>query len=91
MSNVVELKKKKEPHGAGEAFCLQCGHEWVAVAPIGVVHLNCPNCGTCKGLYRFPFAPNEGEVERVCNCGNKYFCFTLKGHMCPNCGTYQTY
>ncbi len=90
MSNVVELKKK-EPHGSGEAFCLHCNHEWVAVAPVGDIQLECPNCSTWKGLYRFPFAPNVGDVERFCNCGNKYFCLTPEGHLCPNCGTYQSY
>jgi hypothetical protein len=29
------------------AYCVACGYEWVAVAPVGTVGLECPNpdCG----------------------------------------------
>lgn len=90
MSNVIEFAKK-EPHAAGEAFCFQCGHTWVAVAPAGETQLECPSCHTMKGLWKFPFAPSEGQLVRECNCGNQLFYLTPEGHLCANCGTYQTY
>ena len=30
----------------GKAECLQCGHEWVAVWPLGADELECPACGS---------------------------------------------
>lgn len=91
MSTIVELRPRHDPHGAGDAFCLQCNHQWVAVAPTGTVQLECPECHTMKGLFKFPFAPSEGQLVRECNCGNQLFYMTPEGHMCANCGTYQGY
>lgn len=90
MSNIVEFKRP-EQHGAGEAFCFQCKHEWVSVAPTGTVQLECPNCHTMKGLFKFPFNVEEGDLVRVCNCGNSLFRLTPEGHLCVNCGIYQRY
>ena len=78
-------------NGEGEAFCLQCGHEWYAVAPTGVTRLQCPECKTMKGLFRFEHCPKEGNLVRECNCGNQLFYLTPEGHMCANCGIYQRY
>jgi hypothetical protein len=94
MSKVIEFPKPEQddvPHGAGHAFCIACRHEWVAVAPVGAVDLECPQCGTMKGRYKFEFAPAPGTLVRVCNCGNEYFYLTTEGHLCANCGTYQRY
>ena len=90
--NVVPLfGGAPEKHGAGEAFCLRCKHEWVGVAPIGADQLECPSCLTMKGVFRFPFEPKVGEVWRECGCGNHLFYLTPEGHLCPNCGIYQSY
>lgn len=78
-------------HGTGMAFCIQCGYEWVAVAPTGTVDLECPECHTHKGKWKFEFAPAEGTMVRECNCGNRLFYLTTEGHLCANCGTYQSY
>ena len=86
-----EIREENLPHGSGEAFCMQCGHDWVAVAPVGTKQLECPNCKTMKGLFKWPFAPNPEMLVRNCDCGNQYFWLTQEGHMCPNCGLYQTY
>lgn len=92
MTNIIDLRRAvKEQHGHGEAFCLQCRHEWQAVAPVGTTQLECPECHTMKGLFRFPFAPSVGQMVRECNCGNQLFYLTPDGHMCANCGTYQSY
>lgn len=101
MSNVVPLarpsapepEEHKEPTAAGPARChsADCGHTWVAVAPVGTVNLECPKCGDRKGHWRFEFSPAEGEFVRECQCGNQLFYLTPEGHMCANCGTYQAY
>ena len=93
MSAIVLPFKPKpaEQTGAGEAFCLQCGCEWYAVAPTGVTQLECPQCHTMKGLFRFGFEPCEGGMVRECQCGNRLFYLTPEGHMCANCGIYQSY
>jgi hypothetical protein len=36
---------------SGIAACDVCGHEWAAVAPVGVEALECPNCGAMAGAY----------------------------------------
>ena len=30
----------------GTASCLNCGHEWIAVWPLGAESLECPDCGS---------------------------------------------
>lgn len=93
MSNILPFKRPvaDEQHGAGQAFCIQCKHEWTAVAPTGTVDLECPKCHTHKGKWKFEFAPADGTMVRECNCGNQLFYLTPDGHMCANCGTYQSY
>jgi hypothetical protein len=86
--------RKPEPqqqHAAGEAFCICCGHTWIAVAPTGTTQLECPECHTMKGHWKFEFAPSPGELVRECNCGNQLFYLTPQGHLCANCGVYQSY
>lgn len=91
MGEVISLRPKDEPHASGEAFCIQCGYEWIAVAPVGTTQLACPECATMKGLWKFPFAPSVGTLVRECNCGNQLFYLTTEGHLCAKCGTYQGY
>lgn len=86
-----EPEPEPEPHGSGEAFCIGCSHTWVAVAPVGTVDLQCPKCLCHKGKWKFEFFPSEGQMVRVCNCGNQLFYLTPDGHLCANCGTYQEY
>ena len=91
MGEIVSLHKKNDQHGSGEAFCYFCKHEWVAVVPTGVTEFECPACETEKGRFKFPFYPKEGQMIRVCNCGNELFYLTPDGHLCVNCGIYQSY
>jgi hypothetical protein len=95
-ANVVKFYKKDdkpvhEQTAAGEAFCLQCRHEWVQVAPTGTTRFECPKCLTMKGLFKFEHGPNDNELRRECHCGNQLFYLTPEGHMCANCGIYQSY
>ena len=89
MGDVVPIIGKQ--HGQGDAFCITCEHSWQAVAPTGTVWLECPQCHTMKGLFRFAFFPADGQMVWQCNCGNQLFYLTPEGHMCANCGIYQRY
>lgn len=76
---------------SGDAFCLQCGHQWVAVAPAGTVRLECPECHTEKGLFRFECVLPDETPTWTCHCGNQLFYLTPDGHLCANCGIYARY
>lgn len=87
MADIINLDDKR-PHLSGNAKCLGCGHIWVAVAPIGTIWLECPNCSSIKGRHIYPV---ERSVDRwVCNCGNDLFYMSINGVYCPNCGEWQT-
>ena len=94
--SVIEFKRK-EPQASlgqwasGEAFCIACDHRWAAVAHTGTVDLECPNCKSMKGHWAFHFSPGAGQLVRSCDCGNQLFLLTPEGHMCANCGLYQSY
>lgn len=87
MGDVIQLRDAK-PHGTGKAVCLQCKHEWVAVAPVGAVSLECPNCETNRGVFKFLYEP---KAMYRCSCGNELFWITPEGHMCPNCGIRESF
>lgn len=90
MGTVVSLlpkPKQDDPHIAGLAHCIACGHGWTSVAPIGSVWLECPECKTEKGLMKFPCV--RETPAWVCNCGNQLFYATPDGFYCPNCGNWQ--
>jgi predicted RNA-binding Zn-ribbon protein involved in translation (DUF1610 family) len=91
ISDFAAAKEKREPHVTGEAKCMACRHEWVAVVPYGTEEpLECPKCGTSKGKFKFPYSPPKGSAIWVCNCGNDLFFKLSSGHlMCPNCGEYH--
>lgn len=80
-------RTERQPHLAGEARCLSCGHRWAAVAPVGADWLECPQCGLEKGVFSFPYRREGPHLE--CNCGNDLFHVTPEGVYCPNCNTSQ--
>lgn len=73
MSKVVEFPPRCAPHATGDAICTRCRHEWVAVAPVGQTQLECPECGTHCGLFKFPFGPSVGDAMFTCDCGSSLF------------------
>jgi len=48
MANVVNLDDHR-PHTAQYVACMDCAHDWVAVAPKAVGKLECPSCGSMSG------------------------------------------
>jgi len=97
MGTIISLsdkKKEREPHMAGEARCIACKHEWVAVSPTGTTWLECPECHAMKGVYIHPclkIAKEKDEYEPwwTCKCGNNLFIIYHGSIMCPNCGEFQ--
>lgn len=92
MSEIVDFaaaKENKTPHNYGQARCLGCHHEWTAVAPAGMTVLECPRCETDKGVF-LGLVLIRDENHWVCQCGNRFFCFTKTQTYCPVCGTTQT-
>lgn len=101
--NVVDLakvRKEREPHLHGGAFCMRCDHEWEAVIPHTGGHdqigmnanpIECPACHCISGRLKFDFAPSEGVHVWTCKCENQLFYFHPDGIYCPRCGTQQTF
>jgi Zn finger protein HypA/HybF involved in hydrogenase expression len=89
MGQILQLRRGEEesPHLSGEAHCLICKKEWIAVCPIGTIWLECPDCHSMKGLMKYPV--QREEPEWICNCGNDLFKITQDGFYCPNCGDWQ--
>ena len=94
MGDVVELKPSRStsdkdgPHLSGQAVCVACRHKWEAVAPVGVVHLECPSCRRMWGEFKNPVEPDEAWA---CHCGNQLF-FIKRDQtiLCRKCGDLQT-
>jgi len=86
MGDVVEIgKKKSDPHLSGEARCIACGHEWVAIAPTGGTELECPECRAMLGMFIWPTTP-KSEMVWTCDCGCQLFYIVDTGNQCYRCG-----
>ena len=86
MTNVINISDFT-PHWSGEVKCYNCGNEWIGVAPVGVLHCECPQCHSTKGIPMHPHLPQDGDDVYECNCGCWHFSVTRKGVFCMNCGT----
>ena len=90
MTNVVNLfPAKEDPHLTGTAICTACRHEWQTVAPVGVVELECPSCGSMRGLLKHPCGAGEGDRLWRCNCGSELFYIVNDEVRCRECGLAQ--
>lgn len=78
---------EKQPHKAGPAHCIHCKHAWAAVALPGTVWLDCPECGSEKGVFTGPCQSSATQLFE-CNCGNDLFRVHPEGIFCPNCGVW---
>jgi len=74
----------RQPHMSGTGYCLNCYHTWEAIAEIGVCALECPKCGTCKGVWRGIMLP-EGPLWE-CKCGCMHFFISGYYAHCCHCG-----
>ena len=85
--DIMTAKAEREPHIHGDARCLACHHEWVAVAPVGAVWLECPECSLDRGRYIAQALRDGDHWHCVCECD--LFYATADGFYCPNCGEWQ--
>lgn len=93
MTSVIDFataKAEREPFMTGEAFCTHCKHIWTASSPLGATALECPKCGTMKGVYRHGVMPAGGALF-VCKCGNDLFIVQPHRIMCCSCGIVTTW
>lgn len=95
--SVIQFKRpdpKPDPHLSGPAHCVGCQHEWVGVAPVGTFRLECPQCQTMKGVWRYPIEADDGDLAFTCNCGSiALTAYQRKGRfhiVCMGCGIHQT-
>ena len=90
VTDLVEFKRQKaaeeDPHLTGSAHCLACKHEWEAVAPVGTVWLECPNCTSLKGTLRTPAYPEDDVPILMCGCGCELFVILKDCLQCTQCG-----
>lgn len=49
-TSVVQLDAYR-PHREGQARCLACTRQWIAVAPLATTELDCPGCGKATGRF----------------------------------------
>lgn len=75
----------REPHRSGNARCLNCKHEWHAVAPSGVTALDCPTCATNQGVFK-GLASTSDLKQWECRCGEYTFFIDEHGPYCAHCG-----
>jgi hypothetical protein len=47
--NIISLDDHR-PHRTTYVACLQCGKDWIAVAPADTLHFQCPYCLILSGL-----------------------------------------
>ena len=87
---VIDLTAQRH-HWAGECHCIDCKHEWVGVAPVETVWLECPQSKGHRGCPVHPMSLEEGELIYRCNCGCEYFFFSETNTLCGACGTAQVF
>lgn len=93
--SLAAAREERQPHWRGTAYCVGCKEEWQAVAPIGTMSLDCPACELPKGVPKYPFGADEGDLLLVCDCGCEALtAYRRKGLFyvkCMACGTDLTH
>ena len=54
--NIISLDEHR-PHMSAYVACLECGKDWIAVAPADTVHFECPVCSKLSGVVVEPSSP----------------------------------
>ena len=89
MTKITDINENT-PHISGPVICMNCGHKWIGVAPVGTNWLECEECGTFKGVFQGA-ASREDVLIWKCNCENTLFEIHPDGIFCPNCGILQVF
>ena len=72
--SLADERTNRVSHLSGEAICLDCGHVWIAVAPVvdGYMSwLECPACKLVRGRFKFPI--ERDGLQWRCQCDNDLF------------------
>lgn len=77
------------PYLEGKCRCLHCKHEWVGVAPLGTVSVDCPSCGLRRGAF-IANVLKDGD-HWTCRCGSILFACNVANWYCIACGTNQRF
>ena len=86
MGKLISLDEHR-PHLSGQALCLVCGYEWIAVAPVGIMHLECPKCERIQGVIKNAIEPSGEQSYYQCNCGESmFFALAMGWLLCRKCG-----
>ena len=90
-ATVIDLQEQREarqPHVGGPAKCLACGHNWLSVSPLPITYgLECPECGTHRGVYDYPLDEPRGTIVLTCiYCGDTAWIITPDHARCIKCG-----
>lgn len=91
-AEVVDLEARRierSPHRSGTGRCLNCKHEWSAVAPIGTADLECPACSTFQGVFKG--IASSQFMQWQCACGEYTFFLDEHGPYCAHCGIRPDY
>lgn len=93
MSNILSFGKiEDKPTAEGDAKCLDCKYEWVAIIETPYdSSLECPKCKSFRGGLTTPMAPNENTIVYKCNCGCNHFWVVNNGILCVGCGAVTTF
>ena len=57
MSDNVIILDEHRPHITAYVACIDCGKDWIAVAPADTLHFNCPECDKLSGVVVDPANP----------------------------------
>ncbi len=94
MTVVPFAKPQKESWLSGYGICVGCRHEWAGAWPTGTWQLECPSCGSMKGIGKHPVGPDESDAGFRCSCGCEAMtAYKRRGRLflrCMHCGTDQT-
>lgn len=92
--SLAAKRAEREPHWEGACVCVACRHEWRAVGALGTfTGLQCPSCELPKGVVKYFFGADAGDMELRCDCGCEALTAYkrardgLKVLRCMNCGT----
>lgn len=94
--SLAAAREERQPHWSGTVHCVGCQHEWVGVAPMGTMWLDCPNYELPKGHPKHLFGADVGDSEFSCVCGGQALTAYVRAKgqrfflRCMACGTDQT-
>jgi DNA-directed RNA polymerase subunit RPC12/RpoP len=54
--NIINIDDHR-PHMTAYVACLECGKDWIAVAPADTLHFECPACSKLSGVVVDPSSP----------------------------------